>query len=104
MARRRYRSSEGPKTGLAGRGVGFFKSIETGAAGLGVYGQLSLKEAYALLAYQNEGGSERDWFPHAWGRDEIGIWYGAWSSDDFAAMLSTDDRVKYLTIYLPSAS
>src|ERR1035438_1376748 len=41
-------------------------------------------------------GSRTDWFPNAWDRDEVGIWYGAWSADDFAAMPSTDDRVKYL--------
>jgi hypothetical protein len=43
---------------------------------------------------------DRDWTREAWERDEIGIWYGVWSAEDFRRAMDrrqTADPVQYLS-------
>jgi hypothetical protein len=41
--------------------------------------------------------SSEDRFPQGWARGEVGLWYGAWSANDFVAALKTVDPAKYLS-------
>jgi len=41
--------------------------------------------------------SSEDRFPQGWARGEIGVWYGAWSANDFVAALQTKDPARFLS-------
>src|SRR5205823_5580213 len=38
-----------------------------------------------------------DYSEEAWNRNEVGIWYGAWTASDFAKAEASGDGPKYLT-------
>jgi len=42
-------------------------------------------------------GGYEDLTSEAWGRNEVGIWYGAWSAEEFEAALKKDNPLRYLS-------
>src|SRR5581483_6676759 len=44
-----------------------------------------------------EGEFSTDHSQEAWDRNEVGIWYGAWSAEDFAKAESSKDVAAYLS-------
>src|SRR5690242_9504159 len=43
---------------------------------------------------------EKDFSQPAWDRNEVGIWYGAWSVDDFQGAMSTSSSTSEIALKL----